>query len=121
MKTTSSGMWQSSICVNARTTIYHTEDDATYTLCKIPDQPTTKNSTMTYKRIFLLKLNDDITLSIPLVLNLCYVFTGSLLTHRQHCDKSCYHDNSAFFNIISYGNKRLFSHIKTSFLRNKNN
>ena len=34
VESTAGGMWQSSICINAKTTVFHTESDCTYTLCK---------------------------------------------------------------------------------------
>jgi len=40
VESSESGMWQSSMCVNARTRILHTEEDCTYTLCKVPSQIT---------------------------------------------------------------------------------
>ena len=65
VESTPSGLWQSSICVNAKTSIYHVEDDYTYTLCKVPTQPTNNKSNVDYERMFLIQLSDTETLSIP--------------------------------------------------------
>ena len=40
VESSESGMWQSSMCVNVRTRLLHTEEDYTYTLCKVPSQIT---------------------------------------------------------------------------------
>ena len=104
--------------MNAKTSIYHVEDDCTYTLLKVTTQPKNNKSNIDYERMFLIQLSDTETISIPLFLNLTFIFPGTLLTHRQHCNASCYSDGSVFFNLIAYGNKRLFNHIKKSFERN---
>ena len=38
VKTSTIGMWQSQICVNATMSILHTEDDCTYTFIHVPNQ-----------------------------------------------------------------------------------
>ena len=38
VQTSSIGMWQSQICVNATTLIVHTEDDCIYTFIHVPNQ-----------------------------------------------------------------------------------
>lgn len=46
------------------------------------------------------------------------MFTGKYLTHRQQCFSPPDANKDLFFNIASYGNKRLFNHIKQYFNRN---
>ena len=36
VQTASSGLWQSQVCVNASTSVLHTERDCTYTLITVP-------------------------------------------------------------------------------------
>ena len=117
------GIWMSTVCINARTTELHSEDDCTYTIIKVPKQNrnmNSGNSNKDHQRMFLLSINDGMLLSIPLCHNLSFIFCGKYLTHRQHQSHSVYEDNSLFYNISSYGNKRLYSHLKKSFLRNHN-
>ena len=71
------GIWKSSICVNTKISIYYTKSDCTYTLVKIPHQSVDNNPKISYDRIFLVRLNRDDIISIPLLLNLLFVFTGN--------------------------------------------
>ena len=119
VKTKDSGIWMSSICLNARTSLFHSEDDCTYTLAKIPQQSKDMNKGSTHLRLFMVSVNSNTTLCIPLSNNLSFLFSGNFITHRQHQDMTCYNDKSLFYNIISYGNKRLYSHLKKSFMRNQ--
>ena len=43
VKTSDSGLWQSQICIDASTSIEHTENDCTYTVISIPKQVGTFN------------------------------------------------------------------------------
>ena len=117
------GIWQSELCVNAMTKIFHTEFDVTYTLISVPFQhdmsselPKRKN---TY---FLLKINEQQTIGIELKDGVSFMFAGPCLTHRQFCADG-YESNmmkdkkNKFFNIACYGNEKLFQHIKKSFGR----
>ena len=89
------------------------------TFHKVPTQSTNKKSNIDYERMFLIRLSDTETISIPFFLNLKFIFSGTLITHRQHCNDRCYSDGSVFYNLIAYGNKRLLDHIKKYFERNK--
>ena len=119
VKTTESGMWMSSVCINARTSLFHSEEDCTYTLIKIPYQDKDMNKGNAHERMFLVRINNETMLSIPLSYNLSFLFSGNFITHRQHQSMKCYEDRSLFYNISSYGNKRLYSHLKKSFQRNQ--
>ena len=60
----SEGLWQTSICINAETHHFHTEDDCTYTVIKVPEhekQPK-KNSDTKYNFIFQLDRKHNIRL-----------------------------------------------------------
>ena len=105
------GCWQTSICVNAQTQEYHNESDCTYTIITIPKQR--KNQSVSFD--FLFMLSDKQYINIPLTEGVSFIFSGMFLTHRQNkytIDDSIRGD---FFNIASYGNKRLFSHLRKSF------
>ena len=52
---------------------------------------------------------------INLKYGVSFIFSGKYLTHREQSPKPCATKDDLFYNISSYGNKRLFSHIKTSF------
>ena len=54
--TSNSGMWQSSMCVNAKTRILHTEEDCTYTFCKVPSQVSNDTKNIDYQRMFLIQI-----------------------------------------------------------------
>ena len=105
-----SGCWQSSICVNAQTKKLHTEDDCTYTLISIPNQNRPKESQVRYDFLFNLTGNDS--LNIPLKPGVSFMFSGLFLTHRQNKSIEVTAKNDIFFNIASYGNKRLFHHLR---------
>ena len=46
-------------------------------------------------------------------------FSGKLLAHRQSSNVFDDLDDDLFFNFGSYGNKKLYNHIKKSFGRHK--
>ena len=116
MKVTSTGYgsWSSNLCVNATTDLFHTEDDCTYTIISVPLQSKSQNK---YK--FLFQLNESSTIGIELIPNTSFMFSGMLLTHRQAVDDQVMNDQGSdiSINISSYGNKRIFSHIRKSFER----
>ena len=108
------GMWQSQICVNAKTSVLHTERDCTYTLITVPKQEISS----AIKPCFLLYLNNNKTFKLSLQEDIVFMFSGAFLTHRQDYNDNDKTDRCLFFNMASYGNKRLFSHIRKSFHRN---
>ena len=77
------------------------------------------NGNYVSSRIFMLQMNECTTYKINHEQNLTFIYSGTFITHRQECDNECYHDGSLFFNIFSYGNKRIFSLLRKSFQRNK--
>ena len=56
----------SSICINAKTTQYHVEDDYTYTVVKVPQQNKKMNGNYVSSRIFMLQMNEYTTYTINL-------------------------------------------------------
>ena len=100
--------------MNASTASFHTENDCTYTLIGVPVQP--KHNL--YK--FLFKINERITFSVVMNQNVSFIFSGSFLEHRQEFSSFTDDASGFFFNVASYGNGRLLSHIRQSILRVKN-
>ena len=113
--TSASGCWQSSICVNATTGQFHTENDCTYTLISVPHQNTIKFDNQKNHYNFLFSLNNKKKVNIPLYPGVSFIFSAPFLTHRQHRNENALSLEDHFFNVASYGNKRLLSHIKKSF------
>jgi len=68
---------------------------------------------------FLFHLTAKKYMSIPLYPGVSFIFSGTFLTHRQHRLEKTELNKEKFFNIASYGNKRLFNHIKKSYNNNK--
>ena len=110
-KATVDGCWHTSICINAETKCFHTEEDCSYTLITVPQQNVVNDR---YDFIFQLKGNKHINLHM--LPGTSFIFSGMYLTHRQNrlIDTNSNEDNEHFFNIASYGNKRLFSHIRST-------
>ena len=108
------GVWQSSLSVNAVTKGFHTEHDVTYTTINVPSQE--KKSTER-KYHFIFKIQNKLNISLPLIEGTTILFSGKLLTHRQTCNVFECTDDELFFNFTSYGNKRLYNHIRQSFIR----
>ena len=50
-----------------------------------------------------------------------FLFSGKYLRYRQYCNVDSLVDKELFFNLASYGNKRLYDHICKSFMRNTSN
>ena len=58
-------------------------------------------------------------MSLPLIAGTALLFSGKLLTHRQTCNVHEATNDELFINFASYGCKRLYSHIRQSFIRNE--
>ena len=106
-----SGLWTTSICVTCQTEILHTEDDFTYTVISIPEQEQTA-----HEPFFMFELMDKYTLGIKMEAGLSFIFSGKYLTHRQVIPDSTSKQGN-FINVASYGNKRLYNHIKSTVRR----
>ena len=113
MNASDAGVWQSSLCVNAITKGWHTENDVTYTIISVPFQEVTSKDRDYH---FLFKLQSKYTLSVPLKEGTTVLFLGKMLTHRQSCNALHADDDQLFFNFASYGNKKMHNHIRKSFI-----
>lgn len=144
VNTSSSGLWQSKVCINASTEKWHTENDASYTLVSVPKQSSIENV------VFFFKFNSNKCIGIPMKSGVSFISSMKLLTHRQqviaHANRTLDppvnleqlrqerrlntgainnpenvttpRPNQNYVNVCSYANKKLFSHIRTSFNRN---
>ena len=108
------GLWQINMCVNAETTQYHIERDCTYTIIHVPQQVKCNDNS---KHHFMFKKADDMNIAIPIQIGTTILFTSQFLTHRQSGPIDSTVDNDTFFNFTSYGNEKLFRHIKKSMAR----
>ena len=70
-KSKDSGIWMSTIAINAQTSNFHSEDDVTYTIVKVPNQCKIMNKGNT-RRMFLVRINSQNTFAIPLVHNISF-------------------------------------------------
>ena len=71
---------------------------------------------------FIFKINDETNISFNMLSHTSFMFSGTMLTHRQHCNdgyksKQKREGINPFFNVASYGNEKLFRHIRTSLNR----
>jgi hypothetical protein len=107
------GCWQTSLCVNAITKRYHTEQDCTYTVISVPNQTMNPNIESRNRYDFIFQINPRQHISIKLSPGISFMFSGMYITHRQNMsDNKSSTDPQTFYNVASYGNKRLFSHIR---------
>lgn len=106
------GCWQTCICMDAQTKHKHTEHDCTYTLISIPQQNIQKTS---IKYDFIFHLTKKHSINIPLKPGVSFIFSGFCLSHRQNKSRTSNKSDETFFNIASYGNKRLFYHLRKTY------
>ena len=99
-KTKQSGIWMSTVALNAQTLKFHSEQDCTYTIVKVPCQSKVINKYANHQHMFLLKINEQKTIALPFIHNISFFFSPTFITHRQHCDKECNSDGSLFYNIV---------------------
>ena len=114
------GLWQSALCFNAQTKVFHTENDCTYTVISVPKQSkTTSLANAEYN--FLFKFQDRQILGINMLPGVSFIFSGKFMTHKRYCNVDVHPRDNCFVNFGSYGNERLYRHIRKSFTRNKHN
>ena len=101
------------VCINAMTNDLHTEMDSSYTLICVP-----KQLDENYKRLetnFLFQINDEKTIRIPMNERMVFMYSGYMLSHHQVLEKN--QSDTTFINLATYGNKRLFHNMMSSFRR----
>ena len=109
------GIWQTLICVNAETTELHCENDCTFTLIVVPEQDNDKEQSAEYNFIF--DLMKGFTVGIKMDPSVCILFSGKYLLHRQSCNTNTTLKDNMFINLASYGNERLYNHLKHTIKR----
>ena len=55
-----------------------------------------------------------LTIGINMEHGVIFMYTGRYLMHRQCLNESAESDYGTFFNFASYGNERLYNHLKSS-------
>ena len=116
--TSVNGMWQSQICVDASTALEHTENDCTYTVISVPNQDIALSRKMRKSLYFVFSISNSESLRIPLTPRISFFYSGLFLVHRQN-NPNTNQNGASFVNVASYGNERLFNHIRSSFDRLK--
>ena len=115
MKHSDTGIWQASICVSCHTSNLHTENDCTYTVITTPKQEVDDSKMPEYNFIFDLKKGQTIGLSLQP--GLSFMYSGKYMTHRQSINQNHANANEVFINLASYGNERLYNHLKSTMKR----
>lgn len=89
---------------------FHTEPDMSYTLLSVPPQEDFKfrDKTGVYFQLNFMEDTVDVSMDVGSVV----YFNGYFLDHRQ-CIKTKQHGKS-FVNISAYGNKRLFTNLRST-------
>ena len=114
VKTSQHGLWQSQVCVNAQTSIIHTENYCSYTVISVPNQEYDGK-----KYEFLFSFNPNKSVSLTLENHISFIFSGLFLSHKQVGPNDISEKSKCFYNLASYGNARLFNNLRQSFKRNK--
>ena len=84
VKTSNCGAWKFHICVNASTSIFHTESDCIYTLISVPLQKLKPSEKSKMDSMLIFQLNSSKSITLPLHGGLSFLYSGLFLTHRQH-------------------------------------
>ena len=105
MQHSETDIWQVSICVSCQTSNLHTENDCTYTVITTPRQETWGRKRPEYNFIFELKKGETIGLELE---------TGiSLIYSGKYFNENSGNASEVFINLASYGNERLYNHLKS--------
>ena len=64
----------------------------------------------------MFQLQDKLIVGIQLVPAFSFIFSGKYLTHKQSINDGTV-NNGEFVDIASYGNQRLYNHIKSTIKR----
>ena len=114
------GILNMHLCINAETTIPHTEMDSSYTLISVPPQPDCNWQKKDTQFNFHVGPNEKII--IKMKPGICFMFSGYLLTHNQEILDKSKEENQhcSFINYATYANKRLFDNMLKSFKRQHN-
>ena len=117
LKVTSRGSWNTHIFVNGCTHNFHAEKDCAYTCIHVPMQDSPTNTAIDKQPSFLFQLNDNQRLLLPLSKPISFMYNAQYVNHRQAYYPSNDEQISAFVNVSSYGNEKIFNHLRRSFQR----
>ena len=103
--------------MNGRTENMHCEKYCAYTLITVPSQVVWKNVPLYKQPVFLFQVGTKEQSMLPLVNNISFVYNGNFLMHRQALTPIEHSNSPKFFNISSYGNAKMFNHLRRTFER----
>ena len=115
--TSSDGCWNAILNVDGRTENLHTEKYCMYTFTTVPKQVVNTSIPLMHKPFFIFKINERTQIMLPLTEFTSFVYSAKLLTHRQAYTPYQNKGTPKFYNISSYGNEKLFNHLRKSIER----
>ena len=115
MEHSETGLWQAAVCVSCQTSHLHTENDCTYTVITTPRQETCGRKRPEYNFIFELKKGE--TIGLELETGISFIYSAKYLNHRQSYNENSGNASEVFINLASYGNERLYNHLKSTMKR----
>ena len=115
--TTKSCFWNTMLYVDGNTQHMHTEKDCAYTLITVPKQSFSRKKILCNQPMFLFQASDKQQIMLPLDDSITFVYNATYLTHHQHYVPGVDQCNDKFINISSYGNEKLFNHLRKSLSR----
>ena len=121
ISTSENGSCQFSVCANATTALCHTERDCIYTVITVPMQHAQKRIKSKNIPKFCFNLNEKKNVRLCYEYKLSFVFSGYYITHHQISPLKSFLSDYPFINMSSYGNQKLFNHMRASILRKLNN
>ena len=111
-----SGFWNCMLNVNGATNKFHSENDSTYSLIAVPNQPFPMTQDIESLPTFLFRLTANHHVMLKLEEHIYFVYNARFLAHRQASSKR-FNTTHNFFNLSCYGDQKLFSHLKNTFDR----
>ena len=117
LKVSKSGSWNTHIFIDGCTEKFHAEKDCAYPCIHVPVQDFARNTTLNNKPSFLFQLNDTQRLLLPLSNPVSFMYNAQFISHRQAYYPDSEVNTESFVNVSSYGNKKLFEHLRKSFQR----
>ena len=105
-ESTESGCWNNFLSVDGKTDNFHIEKDCSYTFITVPKQIMKTDLLPASRPYFIFKINEDVHVSLPLSLQLAFLYNANLLTHRQSYCGDTVDDNPKFYNVSCYSNEK---------------
>ena len=108
-----SGFWNAFLFTHGKTNVFHTEKDCAYIFVMVPTQTHQRKIILSDKPQFLFKIDEEQQLILLLPHNLAFLYNASFLTRCKCYTPSTDSHSLRFYNISSYANERLSSHLHT--------